>query len=66
MKTRGFLLIMFAMAFSFAPQFVNNSSAAGTYSAKLISPMAGQVLYPGQKIRVEWRSMLPDIDLRGV
>ena len=64
MKTSGlFLVTMFAVALSFAPQFVNNSSAAGTYSAQLISPMAGQVLHPGQKIRVEWRSVLPHIDL---
>ena len=54
---------MFAVALSFAPQSVNNSSAAGTYSAQLISPMAGQVLHPGQKIRVEWKSVLPHIDL---
>jgi hypothetical protein len=48
MKTRGFLMTMFAVALSFAPQVVSNSSAAGTYSAHLISPMAGQVLYAGQ------------------
>ena len=33
MKTRGFLVTMFAVALSFAPQLVSNSSAAGTYSA---------------------------------
>ena len=63
MKISGFLVTMFAVALSFTAQFVNNSSAAGTYSAQLISPMAGQVLHPGQKIRVEWRSVLPHIDL---
>ena len=63
MKTRGFLVTMFAVALSFAPQLVSNSSAAGMYSAHLISPMAGQVLYPSQKIRVEWRSTLPPINL---
>ena len=66
MKTRGLLVTMFAVALSFAPQLVNNSSAAGTYSAQLISPRAGQVLHPGQKIRVEWRSVLPAHRLRGV
>ena len=65
MKIRGFLVTTFAVALSFAPQFVNNASAAGTYSAKLISPMAGQVLYPGQKVRVEWQSVLPHINLEG-
>ena len=63
MKTRGFVVTMLAVAFSFAPQFVNTSSAANGYSAQLISPTTGQVLYPGQKVRVEWRSMLPPINL---
>ena len=64
MKIRGIILTLFAVALSFAPQFVNSSSAAsGKYSAQLISPTAGQVLYPGQKVRVEWRSVLPHIDL---
>ena len=64
MKTHGLVVIMFAVAFSFAAQFANTSSAAsGTYSAQLISPRAGQVLYPGQKVKVEWTSVLPNIDL---
>jgi len=63
MKTRGFIVTMLAVAFSFAPQFVNTSSAANGYSAQLISPTTGQVLYPGQKIRVEWRSILPPVNL---
>ena len=65
MKTRGFVVVMFAVALSFAPQFVNTSSAAsGGYSAQLISPTAGQVLYPGQKVKVEWRSTLPNIEVQ--
>jgi len=63
MNTRGLLATIFAVALSFAPQLGNTSSAAGTYSARLISPRVGQVLYPGQKIRVEWRSTLPNVDL---
>jgi hypothetical protein len=64
MKTRGLIAIIFAVALSFTPQFVNSSSTAGgKYSAQLISPMAGQVLYPGQIVRVEWRSTLPNINL---
>ena len=66
MNTRGLLVTIFAVALSVAPQLVSTSSAAGTYSATLISPRVGQVLYPGQKIRVEWRSTLPNIDLAGV
>jgi len=63
METRRLILTVFAVALTIAPQFVNTSSAAGTYSARLISPIAGQVLYPGQKVRVEWRSVLPPINL---
>src|SRR5215510_13322776 len=64
MKIRGLVLIMVAVVLSFAPQFVNTSSAqTGAYAAKLISPAFGQVLYPGQIVRVEWKSRLPKIDL---
>jgi hypothetical protein len=66
MKTRGLLVTIFAVALGCAPLFVNTSSAAsGTYSAQLISPVAGQVFYPGQQIRVEWKHTLPNIPLRG-
>jgi hypothetical protein len=63
MNTRGLLATIFAVALSFAPQLGSTSSAAGTYSARLISPRVGQVLYPGQIIRVEWRSTLPNVNL---
>jgi hypothetical protein len=54
---------MVGVAFSFAPQFVVTSSAGtGAYSAKLISPALGQVLRPGQTVRVAWKSRLPNID----
>ena len=57
---------MVAVALIFAPQFVGTSNAqTDAYSAQLISPAAGQVLRPGDIVRVEWRSRgLPDIDLR--
>ena len=61
MNTRGLLAIVSAVALSAAPQLVTTASAGGTYSAKLISPRLGQVLYPGQHIRVEWRSELPNL-----
>ena len=64
MKIRGLVLIMVAAALSFAPQFVDTLGAqAGGYSAKLISPAAGQVLQPGETVRVEWKSRLPNIDM---
>jgi hypothetical protein len=52
---------MFAVALSFAPQFVNTSSAASVYSAQLLSPTAGQVVHPGQIVKVQWKSVLPTI-----
>jgi hypothetical protein len=63
MKIRGFVVAFLAVVFSIAPQFVNTSNAQGTYAAKLISPSMGQVLQPGQVVRVQWKSRLPNIDL---
>lgn len=63
MKNRGFVVIVIAVALSVAPILVNTSKAAGGYSAQLISPRAGQVVCPGQTIRVEWKSTLPSINL---
>jgi hypothetical protein len=66
MKTCGLLVTIFAVALGFAPPFVNTSSAVSDkYSAQLISPTAGQVVYPGQTVRVEWTDMLPDINMAG-
>ena len=33
------------------------------YGARLISPRAGQVLIPGQVVRIEWTADFPDVDL---
>ena len=63
MNTRRLLSTVFAVALSAAPQLVTTASAGGTYSAALISPRVGQVLTPGQHVRVEWRSTLPNINL---
>ena len=60
-KLRLLLAIVFAVALSAAPQLVTTASAGGTYSATLISPRVGQVLYPGQHVRVEWKSVLPNL-----
>ena len=62
MKNRGFVLIMVALTFAFAPA---KSNAQGTYKVKLTSPVAGQVLYAGQQIMVEWKHKLPNIPLSG-
>ena len=58
MKIRGLLLIMVAAAFAFAPAKLN---AQGNYRVRLISPVAGQVLYPGQRIMIDWQHRLPNI-----
>jgi hypothetical protein len=62
MKSRGFVLIMVAMAFAFASV---KSNAQGNYVVRLISPVTGQVLYAGQKIMIEWKHTLPKIPLPG-
>ena len=62
MKIRGLMLIMVAMACAFAPA---KSNAQGHYAVKLTSPVAGQVLYGGQQIMVEWKHRLPNIPLAG-
>src|ERR1043166_2076861 len=61
MKTRGLLaLTTLLLIVAFVPIKAN---ADEEYSATLISPSAGQVLYPGQKVKVQWKSTLPRIDL---
>jgi hypothetical protein len=35
----------------------------GAYGATLISPRAGEVLVPGQVVRVAWTANFPDVDL---
>ena len=62
MKTSGFVLMMVVVAFAFAPA---KSNAQDNYSVRLISPVAGQVLYPGQRIMVEWQHRIPGIPLAG-
>jgi len=66
MKTRGFVVTLFAVAFAFAPQLLKTSTAApdaqqGTYAAKLVSPQAGDVVYPGQKVRIVWEALYPKL-----
>lgn len=53
------MVSMFLLAFALLSAKAN---ADNGYSARLISPTAGQVLYPGQTVRVEWKSELPKIE----
>jgi hypothetical protein len=70
MKTQRFIITLLALTFAFAPQSFRTASAerkggskGQKYRAELISPRAGEVLVPGQVVRVEWTSVLPDMDL---
>jgi hypothetical protein len=65
MKTQRLILALLALAFAFTPQSLTTASAARKkgYSAKLISPKAGEVLLPGQVVRVEWTADFPEVDL---
>ena len=66
MKTRGFVVTLFAVAFAFAPQLLKTSSAApddpqGKYAAKVVSPQAGDVVFPGQKVKIVWEALYPKL-----
>ena len=67
MKTRGFLSTLFAIMAVCALQLTISTAPAASdkYSAQLLSPVAGQVLYAGQKIMIEWKHTLPNIPLPG-
>ena len=68
MKNRGFLSTLFAiMVLSALPLTISTAEAGSDkYSAQLLSPVTGQVLYAGQKIMVEWKHTLPNIPITRV
>ena len=65
MKTRPLILTLLALTFALAPQSPRTAFAERKkqYSAQLISPRAGDVLRPGQVVRVEWTAAFPNVDL---
>jgi hypothetical protein len=66
MKTPQFVLALLALTIVLALQSPGTAFAQGArdnYRAKLISPRAGQVLTPGQVVRVQWTADFPDVDL---
>ncbi len=66
MKTPRLILALLALIFALAPQLPGTAFAQATidkYRAKLISPRAGQVLIPGQVVRIEWTASFPNVDL---
>ena len=66
MKTPRLVLALLALTFALAPQSPRTAFAQPykkKYSATLISPRAGQVLSPGQVVRIEWTADFPNVDL---
>jgi hypothetical protein len=65
MKQQRLVPVLLALAVALAPQSLTTAFAQrGTdhYEAKLISPRAGQLLLPGQVVRVQWTAEFPDVD----
>jgi len=65
MTTQRLIITLLALTFVVAPAAPRTASAARKkqYSAKVISPRAGDVLIPGQVVRIEWTAVFPDVDL---
>jgi hypothetical protein len=66
MKTWRLVLALLALTFALAPQSPRIAFAHrgnDNYRARLISPRAGQVLNPGQVVRIQWTADFPDVDL---
>ena len=66
MKTPRFILALLALTVALAPQSPKSALAQPYkpgYRAKLLSPRPGQVLVPGQVVRIVWTAQYPDVDL---
>src|SRR4029079_18824952 len=66
MKSRRLILAVLALTFALAPQSPRNAFAQrklGNYRARLISPRPGEVLVPGQVVRIEWTADFPHVDM---
>ena len=66
MKTQRFILALLALTFALALQLPGTAFAEPRkwkYSARLISPRAGEVLTPGKVVRIEWTANFPSVDL---
>ena len=66
MKTPRLILALLALTVALAPQSPKTAFAQPNkqkYSARLISPRAGQVLVPGQVVRIAWTADFPGVDL---
>ena len=66
MKLQSSILALLTLAFLFAPESFRTAfgqTDKPRYSAKLISPRPGEILKPGQIVRVQWTANFPDVDL---
>ena len=66
MKTPRFILALLALTVALVPQLPDTAFSQPYkpgYRAKLISPRPGQVLSPGQIVRIAWTADFPDVDL---
>ena len=66
MKLQRSILALVALAFVLSPQSPGTALAQADkrrYSARLISPRAGEILEPGQVVRIAWTANFPDVDL---
>ncbi|MGE5208208.1 MAG: hypothetical protein ACM3KL_02635 [Alphaproteobacteria bacterium] len=66
MKARRLVLALVASTLIFGLQSLGTALGQiydKKYSAKLISPRPGEVLHPGEVVRIQWRSDFPDVDL---
>lgn len=66
MRNQRLVLTLLALTFALAPQSLTTAFAHrgdDNYTARLISPKAGQVLVPGQVVRIQWTADFPDVDL---
>jgi hypothetical protein len=66
MKTPRLILALLALTFALASQSPPTALAQPypkKYSARLISPRAGEVLVPGQVVRIQWTADFPGVDL---
>jgi len=61
MKIRGLIVTLFLLAVTFTPAWILGMPAPPPpYTPVLISPTAGQILYPGKTVRVEWGNSIPN------
>ena len=65
MKLHRLILALLTLTFVLAPQSPKTAFARTKpkYSARLISPRQGEILVPGQVVRIQWTANFPDVDL---